>query len=138
MIVEYAGVLAAVSILAISVGGGFSKSLATIPVTHAAALQQVAVAAKAKKVPVAQAKASYRGAPYTKPSSKYLHALGWIGGRSSPTACGFTLLAEDKARARALQEIRREPEVMAALKRRGLSARAAAKTLVQGVVSACR
>lgn len=138
MIVEYAGVVAAVSILALTLSGGFSKSLATMPVTHAVALEQVAAAAKAKKVPVAQARASYRAAPYGKPSLKYLHALGWIGGRSNPAACGLTLLAADEARARALAEIRRDPTLVAGLKRRGLSARVAAATLVRGVVSACR
>lgn len=138
MIVEYAGVVAAVSILAVTLGGGFSTSLAAMPVTHAAALQQVAVAAKAKKVPVAQAKASYREAPHARPSLKYLHALGWIGGRSNPAACGLTLLAEERARARAVEEIRRDPKVVAGLRKRGISARAAASTLVEGVVSACR
>ncbi|GIU93757.1 MAG: hypothetical protein KatS3mg012_0214 [Gaiellaceae bacterium] len=138
MFVEYAGVLAAVSILAIGVAGGFSKSLATLPVTHAAALQQVAVAAKAKRVPVAEAKASYRESPYAKPSLKVLYTLGWIGGRSNLAACGLTLLAEDTARARALEEIRGDPKVVAALKKRGISARVAARTLVEGVVSACR
>lgn len=137
MIVEYAGVLAAVSILAIALGGGYSKSLTTVPVTHAVALQQVAAAAKAKKVPVGEAKATYRKAPYPKASLKYLHAIGWIGGRSNLGACAFTSITQDSARKRAEQEIRRDPKVVAGLKRRGLSARVAAATLVKGVVSAC-
>lgn len=134
---EYAGVLTAVSLLALTLGGAFSKTLATVPVTHAVALQQVAAAAAAKKVPAAEAKAAYRTAPYARASLKYLHAIGWIGGRSNLGACAFTSVAQDAARKGAEREIRRDPKVVAALKRRGLSARVAATTLVKGVVSAC-
>jgi hypothetical protein len=137
MIVEYAGVLAAVSILAFTLGGGYSKSLSTVPATHAAALQQVAAAAKAKRVPAGEARTTYRKAPYAKASLKYLHAIGWIGGRSNLNACGFTSITQDSARKRAEHEIRRDPKVVAGLRKRGLSARVAAATLVKGVVSAC-
>lgn len=138
MIVEYAGIVAAVSILAVTLAGGFSAKLATVPVTHAAALEQVTVAAKAKRLSASEARAVYRKAPYGQPSLKYLYAIGWVGGASNLSACGFTLLSEDAAQTRAVKEIRRDPRIVAALKRRGLSARAAARALVAGVVSACR
>ncbi|MFO7573361.1 MAG: hypothetical protein R6W48_12295 [Gaiellaceae bacterium] len=137
MIVEYAGVLAAVSILAVVLGGGYSGTLASVPVTHAVALQQVAVAAKAKKVAVPAAKTTYRKAPYGKASLKYLHAVGWIGGRSNLGACAFTSITQDTARTHAEREIRRDPKIVAGLRKRGISARIAAATLVKGVVSAC-
>ncbi|MDW8338969.1 MAG: hypothetical protein RMM28_07525 [Thermoleophilia bacterium] len=138
MIVEYAVIVAAVSLLAVTLAGGFSAKLATVPVTHAVALEQVAAAATAKRLSAREAKAVYRQAPYRTPSLKYLFAIGWVGGASNVSACGFTLLAEDSARARAVKEIRRDPTIVAALKRRGLSAPAAARALVAGVVSACR
>lgn len=137
VIVEYAGIVAAVSILAFTLGGGYAGTLATVPATNAAAIKAVSAGAKAKKVPVAEARARYRTAPYTKPSLKYLHAVGWIGGRSNLTACGLTLLSPGTAEARARSEIAKSPKVVAGLRKRGISPRIAARTLVRGVVSAC-
>ena len=137
VIVEYAGIVAAVSALAFMLGSGVSGTLATIPASHSAALQLVAVSAKAQKVPVSGAKTAYKRAPYTKASLKYLYALGWIGGRDNLGQCALTSITQGAARKHAERELKGSPKVLSALRKRGIPVRVAAATIVKGVVSAC-
>jgi hypothetical protein len=76
-------------------------------------------------------------APYRKPALKYLWALGWIGGTKHRAECGLTLLSEDTARQRTVQQIRSNAKLRAHLRKRAVSVGAAASALVRGVVSAC-
>ena len=94
-------------------------------------------AAKAQKVSPAGAKAAYKRAPYKKTALKYLYALGWIGGTKNPGQCGLTLLGEGAARDVATLQIRSNAKLMTQLKKRAVSATAAATALTKGVVSAC-
>jgi len=137
VIVEYAGVLAAVSILAVLVGSGVSSTLATIPTSQGAALELVAKSAKSQKVSVAGAKSAYRRAPYGKSSLKFLYAVGWIGGQKNLSQCLLTSRTQDVARKHAEREIRGSPKILSALRKQGISAGVAAATIVKGVVSAC-
>jgi hypothetical protein len=114
-----------------------SSTLATIPVAHGPALELVAKGAKQQKVSVPGAKAAYKRAPYAKPSLKFLYAVGWIGGQKSLGQCLLTSRTQDTARKHAEREIRGNPKVLSALRKRGISAGVAAAAIVKGAVSAC-
>ncbi len=137
MAVEYAGILAAVSLLAVTLTGAYGQNVAAVFTTSGVSIAAVGKAAKAQKVSVVGAKAAYRRAPYTKTTLKYLYALGWIGGTKNPGQCGLTLIGQDAAREQATRDIRANPKLMAQLRRRGVSAAAAAGAITKGVVSAC-
>ena len=82
MAVEYAGILAAVSLMAIALTGAYGRNVAAVFDTSSVGVTAVVKAAKAQKVSVAGAKAAYVRAPYKKPALKFLYGLGWIGGSS--------------------------------------------------------
>ncbi len=136
--VEYAGVLTAVSLLALSLGGQLAGRTANVlPSTDPAAIRLVVAGAQKQGVPVSKARAAYSRAPYRKPVEKYLYATGWIGGAGDHASCLLTRLGKSSAERSAAAELRARPKVMKQLRSRGLSAQAAASTLVKGVVSAC-
>jgi Flp pilus assembly pilin Flp len=137
MAVEYAGILAAVSLLAITLSGAYGESVTAVFTRSGAGIAAVAKAAKAQKVSQAGAKTAYNRAPYRKPALKYLYALGWIGGTKNPAQCGLTLLGQDAAREQAAREMRANAKLVAQLKKRSISVSAAANAVTAGVVSAC-
>jgi hypothetical protein len=135
--VEYAGILAAVSLLAMTLTGAYGKNISAVLATSGAGVAAVAKAAKAQKVSPAGAKAAYTRAPYRKPVLRYLYALGWIGGTKNPGQCGLTLLGQNTAKEQAARELRANAKLVAQLKRRSVTVSAAANAVTQGVVSAC-
>jgi hypothetical protein len=137
MAVEYAGILAAVALMAVTLTGAYSKSISAVFTTSGAGVAAVAKAAKAQKVSPAGAKTAYNRAPYRKPVLKYLYALGWIGGTKNPGQCGLTLLGQDAAKDQAAREMRANAKLVAQLKRRSVTVSAAAGAVTAGVVSAC-
>ena len=137
MAVEYAGILAAVALMAATLTGAYGTSVTAVFATGTAGVAAVAKAAKAQKVSTAGAKAAYRRAPYRKSALKYLYALGWIGGTKNPGGCGLTLLGEGAARDQAAREMRSNTKLVAQFKKRAISVSAAANALTSGVVSAC-
>jgi hypothetical protein len=137
MAVEYAGILAAVSLMAITLTGAYGKNVSAVFSSSTVGVAAVAKAAKAQKVAPAGAKAAYTRAPYKKPALRYLYALGWIGGTKHPGQCGLTLLGEGTAKDAAAHEMRGNAELVGQLRRRGISVSAAANAVTKGVVSAC-
>jgi hypothetical protein len=137
MFVEYAGILAAVSLMAITLTGAYGKNVTAVFESSSVGVAAAAKAAKAQKVAPAGAKAAYKRAPYVKPALKYLYALGWIGGMKNPGQCGLTLLGEGAAKEQAAREMRAKPALVAQLKKRAVSLSAAATAVTKGVVSAC-
>ena len=137
MAVEYAGILAAVSLMAITLTGAYGKSISAVFTTSGAGVAAVANAAKAQKVSPAGAKTAYNRAPYRKPVLKYLYALGWIGGTKNPGQCGLTLLGQDAAKEQAAREMRANTKLVMQLRKRSVSVSAAANAVTAGVVSAC-
>lgn len=137
MVVEYAGILAAVSLMAATLTGAYGQNVAAVFATSSVGIAAVGKAAKAQSVPPAGAKAAYKRAPYTKNALRYLYALGWIGGTKNPGRCGLTLLGQDAARDVATRDIRANAKLTAQLRKRGVSAAAAAGAITKGVVSAC-
>ena len=135
--VEYAGILAAVSLMAITLTGAYGKNVSAVFESSGVGITAVGKAAKAQKVAPAGAKAAYKRAPYVKPALKYLYALGWIGGTRNPGGCGLTLLGEGTARDQAAREMRSNPKLVAQLKKRAISVSTAANVVTKGVVSAC-
>ena len=137
MAVEYAGILAAVSLMAITLTGAYGKNVSAVFESSGVGITAVGKAAKAQKVAPAGAKAAYKRAPYVKPALKYLYALGWIGGTKNPGGCGLTLLGEGAAKDEAAREMRSNTKLVAQLKKRAISVSAAANAVTKGVVSAC-
>jgi hypothetical protein len=137
MAVEYAGILAAVSLMAITLTGAYGKNVTAVFNSSSVGITAVAKAAKAQKVSPAGAKTAYKRAPWPKPALKYLYALGWIGGTKNPGQCGLTLLGEGAAKEQAAREMRGNAKLVAQLKKRGISVSAAANAVTKGVVSAC-
>ena len=137
MVVEYAGILAAVTLMAVTLTGAYGKNVAAVFNSSSVGIAAVGKAAKAQKVSSAGAKTAYQRAPYAKPALKYLYALGWIGGTRNPGQCGLTLLGQDAARQQATHDMRSNPKLVVQLKRRGVSVSAAASAVTKGVVSAC-
>lgn len=137
MIVEYAGIVAGLALLASTLTGAYGQSVTAVFASSGAGVAAVARAASSKHVSPAAAKAAYRRAPYSKPALKYLYAMGWIGGMKNQGQCGLTLLGQDAARLQAKLEILQNRKLLGQLGRRGITAVAAARALVAGVVSAC-
>ncbi|HEU4972970.1 MAG TPA: hypothetical protein VFT35_13700 [Gaiellaceae bacterium] len=137
MAVEYAGILAAVSLMAISLTGAYGRNVSAVFDSSSVGIAAVAKAAKAQKVSVAGAKTAYRRAPYKKPALRFLYGLGWIGGTKNLAQCGLTSLGPGAARDAAVQDMRKNPKLVAQLRRRGISVSAAANAVTNGVVSAC-
>ena len=137
MAVEYAGILAAVSLMAITLTGAYGKNVSAVFESSSVGIAAVTKAAKAQRVAPAGAKAAYKRAPYVKPALKYLYAVGWIGGTKNPGACGLTLLGPSAAKDQAAREIRSNPKLIAQLKKRAISVSTAANVVTKGVISAC-
>jgi hypothetical protein len=135
--VEYAGILAAVSLMAIALTGAYGRNVSAVFDTSSVGITAVVKAAEAQKVPVTGAKAAYKRAPYRKPALKFLYGLGWIGGTKNPGGCGLTLLGEGAAREQAARDMRKSPKLVAQLRRRGISVSTAANVVTKGVISAC-
>ena len=136
MIVEYAGIVAAISLLAATLTGAYGNNVAAVFASSGASVAAVAKAAQKERVSTAGAKAAYKRAPYAKPALKYLYALGWIGGTKNLSQCGLMLLGTDASKDYTQRQIRGNAKLMAQLKKRAISAKTAASSLVEGVVSA--
>lgn len=137
MAVEYAGILAAVALMAATLTGAYGRTVTAVFATSTAGVASVVKAAKAQKVSTVGAKAAYNRAPYKKPALKYLYALGWIGGTKNAGQCGLTLLGQDAAKDQAAREMRSNTKLVTQLKKRAISVSAAATAVTKGVVSAC-
>lgn len=137
MIVEYAGIVAAISLLAATLSGTYGQNVAAVFASGSVGVTAVGKAARSQKVSPTGAKRAYKRAPYAKPALKYLYALGWIGGMRNRAQCGLTLLAQDTATAQTIREIRSNSKLMVQLRKRAVSAKIAARALVRGVVSSC-
>ncbi len=137
MVVEYAGILAAVTLMAATLTGAYGQNVAAVFTSSSVGIAAVGKAAKAQKISPAGAKAAYKRAPYGKNALRYLYALGWIGGTKNPGQCGLTLLGQDAARQQAARDIRSNSKLIGQLKKRGVTATAAAAAVTKGVVSAC-
>ena len=137
MIVEYAGILSAISILAATLTGAYGQNVTAVFAQSGAGVAAAGKAAHQQHVSSTGAKTAYARAPYVKPALKYLYALGWIGGTKNLTKCGLTLLAEGEAKSQAEKGIRSNTKLVTQLKRRGVSVGAAATAVTKGVVSAC-
>jgi hypothetical protein len=137
VIVEYAGIVSAVAILASTLSGAFGERLAILPTTSGTALSSLSAGAKAQNVPVSDARAAYKRAPYSKPVLKYLYAIGWIGGKKNPLTCLFARVSRGETEAEALKEIRKNPKLVQQLKKRHVAQKQAAVVVVAGIASAC-
>jgi hypothetical protein len=137
VIVEYASVVAAMSILVSTITGAFGQKLVALPTRDGTAVAAVSAGARAQHVSAPQARAAYRTAPYSKPVLKYMYAVGWIGGKKSPASCLFAKTDAAGTENDALSEIHKNPKVLRALRRAHVGLRAAATALVRGIASAC-
>ena len=137
VIVEYAGIVAAMSLLAATLTGAYGQNVAAVFTSGSVGVAAVAKAAHSQKVSAAGAKRAYRTAPYGKPALRYLFAIGWIGGTRNRGQCALTSITQDAARKHTEREIRRNGKLLSELRKRKIPARIAASAVVKGVVSAC-
>jgi hypothetical protein len=137
VIVEYAGIVSAVAVLAATLSGAFGDRLAVLPTTSAGALTAVSAGAKSQQVPVAEARAAYKRAPYSKPVLKFLYAVGWIGGKKSPLSCLFARVSRGETEAETLRELRKNRRLVSQLKKRKVPQKQAAAVVTEGIASAC-
>jgi hypothetical protein len=137
VIVEYAGIVSAVAVLAATLSGAFGGKLAVLPTTNGTAVASLNAAAKAQKVAPAGARAAYKRAPYDKPVLKYLYAVGWIGGTKSAATCLFAKVTRADTEAETLREIRKNAKLVAQLKKRRVPQKQAAAVVTAGIASAC-
>jgi len=135
--VEYAGVVAALSLFAATLAGVYGQNVSAVFTSGSVGVAAVGKAARTQGVPRPGARQAYQRAPYTRPALRYLYAIGWIGGMKERARCGFTLLAQDTATAQTVRQIRSTPRLMNQLRRHRIGAPAAARAVVRGVVSAC-
>ena len=135
--VEFASLLAAISMLATSLGGLQARILQRLAGSDTVALQQAVLGARASHVPPAGARAAYARAPYRKPALRYVYATGWVAGTKHRTACALASLDPDGARTVAIKEIRKQPAIVRQLRRLHLTAVQAATAFTRGYVSAC-
>jgi hypothetical protein len=138
VIVEYAGIVAAVALLASTLSGAYGPNVAAVFASNSAGVSAVAAAARSQKASVSGAKAAYKRSPYAKPALKYLYALGWIGGAKNRGQCALVSITQDTARKHAERSIRGNGKLVVQIRKRAISVRAAAIAVVAGVVSACR
>ena len=136
MIVEYAGVVSAISLLISTIAGTFT-GIAALPTRDANALTAVSAAAKAQHVSPRASRAVYKRAPYSKPVLKYLYTVGWIGGKKNAASCLFARTDPEGTTSDAVHEMRRSAKLVRHLRRAHVSVTTAARTLVAGVASAC-
>jgi hypothetical protein len=137
MIVEYAGIVAGLALLASTLTGAYGQNVAAVFAANSVGVSAAGKAARSQHVSPAGAKAAYKRAPYSKPALRYLYAMGWIGGMRNRGQCGLTLVGQGAARLQARQEILGNRKLRAQLRKRGVTATSAARALVVGVVSAC-
>jgi hypothetical protein len=137
VIVEYAGIVSAIAVLAATLSGAFGERLAVLPTTSGTALSALGAGAKAQNVPAGEARAAYKRAPYSKPVLRYLYAVGWIGGKKSPLSCLFARVSPGETEAETLREIRANTKLVRQLKRRKVAQKRAATVVVAGIASAC-
>lgn len=135
--VEYISVVAAMAVLASTLTGAFGQKLALLPTSSGTALTAVSAGARAQHVPVGEARAAYKRAPYSKPVLKYLYAVGWIGGKKSAFSCLFARVSREETEREAVAEIRKNAKLAKQLKRRSVAQKAAASVVVEGIASAC-
>lgn len=135
---EYALVTAVVASLAVALASIPDSQLATrLPTTTARAGALVAQTARQSRVPVHEARAAMRRAPYARPPLRYLYATGWIGGRTRPADCVFARASEGSTRKRLEETIRRDARLRSRLARLHVTVPAAAAAITRGTAAAC-
>ncbi len=132
--VEYASIVAAVAILASSLGGTLGSALPATNVTAAAAVANVAAK---QKVSGAEARAAYAKAPFRRPVLRYLYAVGWVGAAKDRASCQAALLLGPKPKDAVAQFIRRSPKVLTRLRAAHVTVSQAATAIGRGTVDGC-
>lgn len=135
--VEFASLLAAVSMFSASLSGLQARVLERVFASDASAVQQVVIRARAERVPPASARSAYARAPYKLPALRYVYATAWVAGQKDVKACALAQLDVEGTRAAAAKKLRGNAAMMRQLRRLHLTARQAATAFAQGFVSAC-
>ena len=135
---EYALVTAVMASLVVALASIPDGQLgARLPVTQQKATTLVTQTAKSGRVPVAQARAVLRRAPYPRPALRYLYTAGWITGRQQPAECLFAKATPDATRGRIADSIRGDARLRARLRRMNVTVSQAAGALTSGTAAAC-
>ena len=135
---EYALITAMVATLALSLATIPQSELdRPLPVTAARAQALVSRSARASNVPPAQARAAMARAPYTRAALRYLYAEGWIGGRKNAADCVFARATPGSTQQQLSEGLRKDPKLVARLRRMKVTVAQAAEALTRGTAAAC-
>jgi hypothetical protein len=137
-VAEYALITAMVATLALSLATIPQSELdRRLPVTAARAQALVSRSARASNVPPAQARAAMARAPYRRAALRYLYAEGWIGGRKNAADCVFARATPGSTQQQLSEGLRKDPKLVARLRRMNVTVAQAAEALTRGTAAAC-
>jgi hypothetical protein len=136
-VVEFASLLAALSMLGTSLGGLQARILEQLAGSDSVAVQQAVRGAREAHAPPAGARAAYARAPYRRPALRYVYAIGWVAGTKHRSSCVLASLDVEGSTSLAIKAIRKLPATMRQLRRLHLTAVQAANAFTRGYVSAC-
>jgi hypothetical protein len=136
-VVEFAALLASLSLLGTSLQGLQARIVEKISGSDVAALQQAVVRAKAVGVAPSGARRAYAAAPFKQPGLRYVYAAGWVAGVKNQSECALASIDVDGTKGFAVKALRADAKTMRQLRRLHLTAVQAATAFTRGFVSAC-
>ena len=135
---EYALITAMVECLALSLATIPKSELGRrLPVTSERAQALVSKSARTADVSPAQARAVMARAPYGRAPLRYLYAEGWIGGRKNAADCVFAKVTPESTQQQLAAGIRKDPRLLARLRRMKVTVAQASDALTRGTAAAC-
>ena len=135
--VEFASVLAALSLLSTSLSGLQARILQRLAGSDAVAVQEAVGGARRAGVPPAGARAAYARAPYRKSALRYVYATGWVAGTKDQASCILAGLDLKDTTSLAIKAIRARTAALRQLRKLHLTAVQAGTAFAHGFVSAC-
>jgi hypothetical protein len=136
-VIEYATVLAALSMLTTPLGGLQARIVERMSTSNAVAVQQAVVRAKAAGVAPTGARQAYAKAPYAKPALRFVYATAWISAMKHQPQCILAKVDVDGTRDFAIKAFRADSKTLAQLRGLHLTAVQAGTAFTAGFVSAC-
>lgn len=134
IVVEYAAVTAALTLLVSSLTGAFASGLSGSNLKTAALVSTIA---RSHQVSGPQARAAYAAAPYSKRALRYLYAVGWVGSASSHGTCKANQLLGPAPSVAAAQGLQGSAAALAALRAAHISVSQAAAAVGRGATDGC-
>jgi hypothetical protein len=136
-VVEFATIVASISLLATSLSGLQASIAEKLSGSDAVAVQQAVAGARRAGAPPTGARSAYAHSPYKKPALRYVYATGWVAGTKHRAGCALASLDVDSTISLTIKAIRANASAMRKLRRLHLTAVQAGHAFARGFVSAC-